>query len=107
MALFVDSPDSVDVMPSDLAKKKAAKKKEAAKGRQKKKPEEVNGEGEKPESQENGATANGKSVVIPKRCKFKSPFQTTREKSVMHILSNIVCARCLLRCMMGVFHYSM
>lgn len=41
-------------MPSDLAKKKAAKKKEAAKARQRpKKAEEVNGEGEKPEGQEN------------------------------------------------------
>lgn len=51
-------------MPSDLAKKKAAKKKEAAKARQRsKKPEEngVNGEGEKPESQENGAADDGKT----------------------------------------------
>lgn len=52
-------------MPSDLAKKKAAKKKEAAKARQRtKKPEEtngVNGESEKPESQENGAADDGKT----------------------------------------------
>lgn len=54
-------------MPSDLAKKKAAKKKEAAKARQRtKKPEEingVNGEGEKPESQENGAADDGKTFT--------------------------------------------
>ncbi|XP_028659706.1 ATP-binding cassette sub-family F member 2a [Erpetoichthys calabaricus] len=47
-------------MPSDLAKKKAAKKKEAAKARQRpKKGDELNGfkndEGDKQESQENGA----------------------------------------------------
>lgn len=50
-------------MPSDLAKKKAAKKKEAAKARQRtKKPEDgVNGDAEKPESQQNGAAeVNGK-----------------------------------------------
>uniref|UniRef100_A0A3B4AK15 ATP-binding cassette sub-family F member 2 n=1 Tax=Periophthalmus magnuspinnatus TaxID=409849 RepID=A0A3B4AK15_9GOBI len=46
-------------MPSDLAKKKAAKKKEAAKARQRtKKPEDVNGESEQPEAQENGAEIN-------------------------------------------------
>lgn len=46
-------------MPSDLAKKKAAKKKEAAKARQRsKKPEEVNGEAEYPDTQ-NGAESNG------------------------------------------------
>lgn len=46
-------------MPSDLAKKKAAKKKEAAKARQRtKKPDEVNGD---PESQENGAVDSGKT----------------------------------------------
>lgn len=47
-------------MPSDLAKKKAAKKKEAAKSRQRtKKPED--GDEEKPESQLNGAAeGNGK-----------------------------------------------
>lgn len=47
-------------MPSDLAKKKAAKKKEAAKARQRtKKPDEVNEEGEQPEAQRNGAESNG------------------------------------------------
>lgn len=50
-------------MPSDLAKKKAAKKKEAAKARQRpKKAEEGNGEAEKPETQENGLSeVNGES----------------------------------------------
>lgn len=48
-------------MPSDLAKKKAAKKKEAAKSRQArtKKTDEFNGENNQPESQENGADSNG------------------------------------------------
>lgn len=47
-------------MPSDLAKKKAAKKKEAAKARQRtKKPDELNGESEQPETQRNGAESNG------------------------------------------------
>lgn len=50
-------------MPSDLAKKKAAKKKESAKARQRtKKPEDgVNGDAEKPENQQNeAAEVNGK-----------------------------------------------
>lgn len=50
-------------MPSDAAKKKAAKKKEAAKARQRsKKPEELNGEaGEagEAEPQQDGAESNG------------------------------------------------
>lgn len=47
-------------MPSDLAKKKAAKKKEAAKARQRsKKPDELNGEAEQPDAQTNGAESNG------------------------------------------------
>lgn len=47
-------------MPSDLAKKKAAKKKEAAKARQRtKKADELNGEGDQPEAQTNGAESNG------------------------------------------------
>lgn len=46
-------------MPSDLAKKKAAKKKEAAKARQRvKKHEEVNEEAEQPDGKENGAVTN-------------------------------------------------
>lgn len=51
-------------MPSDLAKKKAAKKKEAAKARQRtKKSDDVNGESEQPEIQENGAHSNGRGVT--------------------------------------------
>ena len=43
-----------------MAKKKAAKKKEAAKARQRtKKPDEVNDESEQPETQRNGAESNG------------------------------------------------
>lgn len=50
-------------MPSDLAKKKAAKKKEAAKARQRtKKTEEANGESEQQEAQLNGAESNGKKT---------------------------------------------
>ncbi|RXN17349.1 ATP-binding cassette sub-family F member 2 [Labeo rohita] len=49
-------------MPSDLAKKKAAKKKEAAKARQRvKKHEDVNGEGELQDAQANGAVTNGET----------------------------------------------
>lgn len=49
-------------MPSDLAKKKAAKKKEAAKGRQRtKKPEEVK-DGDQAEVQSNGAESNGEKM---------------------------------------------
>lgn len=47
-------------MPSDLAKKKAAKKKEAAKARQRTKKTDENGDGEQPETQSNGAESNGK-----------------------------------------------
>uniref|UniRef100_A0A7N8YFF1 ATP-binding cassette sub-family F member 2 n=1 Tax=Mastacembelus armatus TaxID=205130 RepID=A0A7N8YFF1_9TELE len=51
-------------MPSDLAKKKAAKKKEAAKARQRtKKPDEVNEESEQPETQRNGAESNGERRI--------------------------------------------
>jgi len=49
-------------MPSDLAKKKAAKKKEAAKARQRsKKHDEVNGDGELPDGQENCAVTDGEA----------------------------------------------
>uniref|UniRef100_A0A9J7Y8J9 ATP-binding cassette, sub-family F (GCN20), member 2b n=1 Tax=Cyprinus carpio carpio TaxID=630221 RepID=A0A9J7Y8J9_CYPCA len=49
-------------MPSDLAKKKAAKKKEAAKARQRvKKHDDVNGEGELQDGQVNGAVTNGET----------------------------------------------
>uniref|UniRef100_A0A8C9U3X2 ATP-binding cassette sub-family F member 2 n=1 Tax=Scleropages formosus TaxID=113540 RepID=A0A8C9U3X2_SCLFO len=49
-------------MPSDLAKKKAAKKKEAAKVRQRaKKQDEVNGENDKPDTLENLPEHNGET----------------------------------------------
>lgn len=49
-------------MPSDLAKKKAAKKKEAAKARQRtKKTDELNEDGDQPEAQTNGAESNGQN----------------------------------------------
>lgn len=60
--LFLILEQLCTTMPSDLAKKKAAKKKEAAKARQRtKKPDEVNGESEQPEqeTQRNGAESNG------------------------------------------------
>lgn len=49
-------------MPSDLAKKKAAKKKEAAKARQRTKKTEE--EGEQPETQLNGAESNGERTDL-------------------------------------------
>lgn len=59
-ALNSHSKQLYATMPSDLAKKKAAKKKEAAKARQRtKKPEEVNEEADLPDTQQNGAESNG------------------------------------------------
>lgn len=50
-------------MPSDLAKKKAAKKKEAAKARQRtKKTDEL--EDEEPETELNGAQSNGGRTLL-------------------------------------------
>uniref|UniRef100_A0A8C8IY70 ABC transporter domain-containing protein n=1 Tax=Oncorhynchus tshawytscha TaxID=74940 RepID=A0A8C8IY70_ONCTS len=54
-------------MPSDLAKKKAQKKKEAAKSRQKAKKPGEDGEGELPEQgQQNGAESNGNMDMLTK-----------------------------------------
>ncbi|CDQ61720.1 unnamed protein product [Oncorhynchus mykiss] len=60
-------------MPSDLAKKKAAKKKEAAKSRQAgtKKTDEFNGENDQPESQENGADSNGVASLTKELDEFE------------------------------------
>ncbi|CAB1349552.1 unnamed protein product, partial [Coregonus sp. 'balchen'] len=60
-------------MPSDLAKKKAAKKKEAAKARQArtKKTDEFNGENDQPESQENGADINGVASLTKELDEFE------------------------------------
>uniref|UniRef100_A0A3B4DAL7 ATP-binding cassette sub-family F member 2 n=1 Tax=Pygocentrus nattereri TaxID=42514 RepID=A0A3B4DAL7_PYGNA len=79
-------------MPSDLAKKKAAKKKEAAKARQRpKKAEEVNGEAEKPESQENGAAeVNGESETFASLTKELDEFELkkTEARAVTGVLAS-------------------
>lgn len=80
-------------MPSDLAKKKAAKKKEAAKARQRtKKPEDgVDGDEEKPEDQQNGAAEfNGK----------RSHWKTVLRP--VHTKINICCNNCLCTLEFGV-----
>lgn len=71
-------------MPSDLAKKKAAKKKEAAKARQRtKKTDELNGEGDQPEAQTNGAESNGQNNKL----RFYYPFfHVTNFRSVLKLL---------------------
>lgn len=51
-------------MPSDLAKKKAAKKKEAAKNRQRTKKTDEDEEGDQPETQLNVAQSNGEKTDI-------------------------------------------
>ena len=64
-------------MPSDLAKKKAAKKKEAAKGRGRtKKSDELDGEGDQPGAQTNGAS-NGERPDLNKHffCYLYSPLK--------------------------------
>ncbi|MCJ8731834.1 hypothetical protein PDJAM_G00203850 [Pangasius djambal] len=75
-------------MPSDLAKKKAAKKKEAAKARQRpKKAEEVNDEGEKPESQENGVSEiNGVASLTKELDDFE--LKKTEARAVTGVLAS-------------------
>ncbi|KAJ0022809.1 hypothetical protein NQD34_014943 [Periophthalmus magnuspinnatus] len=74
-------------MPSDLAKKKAAKKKEAAKARQRtKKPEDVNGESEQPEAQENGAESNGINELTKELDEFE--LQKTEARAVTGVLAS-------------------
>lgn len=75
-------------MPSDLAKKKAAKKKEAAKARQRpKKNEELNGEGEKPESQENGVSEfNGESEALVSHTWHADPWAPVMPISIVTII---------------------
>ena len=58
-------------MPSDLAKKKAAKKKEAAKGRQRTKKSDELEDGEQ-ELQTNGADSNGERTDLNKHCSISS-----------------------------------
>ncbi|PWA18040.1 hypothetical protein CCH79_00004051 [Gambusia affinis] len=74
-------------MPSDLAKKKAAKKKEAAKARQRpKKSEEVNGDGEQPEIEENGADSNGVGSLTKELDEFE--LRKTEARAVTGVLAS-------------------
>uniref|UniRef100_A0A3B4U441 ATP-binding cassette, sub-family F (GCN20), member 2b n=1 Tax=Seriola dumerili TaxID=41447 RepID=A0A3B4U441_SERDU len=75
-------------MPSDLAKKKAAKKKEAAKARQRtKKPDEVNEEGEQqPETQRNGAESNGIASLTKELDEFE--LRKTEARAVTGVLAS-------------------
>uniref|UniRef100_A0AAQ6ACS6 ATP-binding cassette sub-family F member 2 n=1 Tax=Amphiprion ocellaris TaxID=80972 RepID=A0AAQ6ACS6_AMPOC len=74
-------------MPSDLAKKKAAKKKEAAKARQRtKKPDEVNEEGEQPEPQSNGAESNGIASLTKELDEFE--LRKTEARAVTGVLAS-------------------
>ncbi|KAF3703723.1 ATP-binding cassette sub-family F member 2 Iron-inhibited ABC transporter 2 [Channa argus] len=74
-------------MPSDLAKKKAAKKKEAAKARQRtKKPDEVNEESEQPETQQNGAESNGIASLTKELDEFE--LRKTEARAVTGVLAS-------------------
>uniref|UniRef100_A0A3Q3W9F9 ABC transporter domain-containing protein n=1 Tax=Mola mola TaxID=94237 RepID=A0A3Q3W9F9_MOLML len=74
-------------MPSDLAKKKAAKKKEAAKARQRsKKPEEMNGEAEQPDAQPNGAESNGVASLTKELDEFE--LAKTEARAVTGVLAS-------------------
>uniref|UniRef100_A0A8C8EZ16 ATP-binding cassette sub-family F member 2 n=1 Tax=Oncorhynchus tshawytscha TaxID=74940 RepID=A0A8C8EZ16_ONCTS len=73
-------------MPSDLAKKKAQKKKEAAKSRQKTKKTE-DGEGEKPEEgQENGAIITGVESLTKELDEFE--LKKTEARAVTGVLAS-------------------
>ncbi|KAJ8336902.1 hypothetical protein SKAU_G00381220 [Synaphobranchus kaupii] len=72
-------------MPSDLAKKKAAKKKEAAKARQRKKPDEVNGEAEQAEGQESGEE-NGVACLTKELDEFE--LKKTEARAVTGVLAS-------------------
>uniref|UniRef100_A0A8C7N1H0 ATP-binding cassette sub-family F member 2 n=1 Tax=Oncorhynchus kisutch TaxID=8019 RepID=A0A8C7N1H0_ONCKI len=73
-------------MPSDLAKKKAQKKKEAAKSRQKTKKTE-DGEGEKPEEgQENGAIITGVESLTKEMDEFE--LKKTEARAVTGVLAS-------------------
>ncbi|KAK5601545.1 ATP-binding cassette sub- F member 2 [Crenichthys baileyi] len=74
-------------MPSDLAKKKAAKKKEAAKARQRpKKCDEINEDGEQPEIQENGADSNGLASLTKELDEFE--LRKTEARAVTGVLAS-------------------
>uniref|UniRef100_A0AAV2L4C9 ATP-binding cassette sub-family F member 2 n=1 Tax=Knipowitschia caucasica TaxID=637954 RepID=A0AAV2L4C9_KNICA len=74
-------------MPSDLAKKKAAKKKEAAKARQRtKKSDEVDGDNEQAEAQENGAESNGIDSLTQEIDEFE--LQKSEARAVTGVLAS-------------------
>uniref|UniRef100_A0A3P9J2I4 ATP binding cassette subfamily F member 2 n=1 Tax=Oryzias latipes TaxID=8090 RepID=A0A3P9J2I4_ORYLA len=74
-------------MPSDLAKKKAAKKKEAAKARQRsKKPEDANEENDQAEPQENGADSNGVANLTKELDEFE--LRKTEARAVTGVLAS-------------------
>lgn len=75
-------------MPSDLAKKKAAKKKEAAKARQRsKKPDELNEEAEQLDAQSNGAESNGEE----EDCTLNAGLWVTRPVSLLRSILKLTC----------------
>uniref|UniRef100_A0A8C7KF97 ATP-binding cassette sub-family F member 2 n=1 Tax=Oncorhynchus kisutch TaxID=8019 RepID=A0A8C7KF97_ONCKI len=74
-------------MPSDLAKKKAQKKKEAAKSRQKAKKPGEDGEGEIPEQgQQNGAESNGVDMMTKEMDEFE--LKKTEARAVTGVLAS-------------------
>ncbi|XP_018621140.1 ATP-binding cassette sub-family F member 2-like isoform X3 [Scleropages formosus] len=74
-------------MPSDLAKKKAAKKKEAAKVRQRaKKQDEVNGENDKPDTLENLPEHNGVASLSKELDEFE--LKKTEARAVTGVLAS-------------------
>ncbi|KPP75119.1 ATP-binding cassette sub-family F member 2-like, partial [Scleropages formosus] len=74
-------------MPSDLAKKKAAKKKEAAKARQRaKKQDEVNGENDKPDTLENLPEHNGVASLSKELDEFE--LKKTEARAVTGVLAS-------------------
>uniref|UniRef100_A0A8C8IGJ7 ATP-binding cassette sub-family F member 2 n=1 Tax=Oncorhynchus tshawytscha TaxID=74940 RepID=A0A8C8IGJ7_ONCTS len=74
-------------MPSDLAKKKAQKKKEAAKSRQKAKKPGEDGEGELPEQgQQNGAESNGVDMLTKEMDEFE--LKKTEARAVTGVLAS-------------------
>uniref|UniRef100_A0A8C8MG10 ATP-binding cassette sub-family F member 2 n=1 Tax=Oncorhynchus tshawytscha TaxID=74940 RepID=A0A8C8MG10_ONCTS len=76
-------------MPSDLAKKKAQKKKEAAKSRQKAKKPGEDGEGELPEQgQQNGAESNGNRVDMLTKEMDEFELKKTEARAVTGVLAS-------------------
>ncbi|XP_063768193.1 ATP-binding cassette, sub-family F, member 2b [Eleginops maclovinus] len=73
-------------MPSDLAKKKAAKKKEAAKGRGRTKKTDGLEDGDQPETQSNGAQSNGIASLTKELDEFE--LAKTEARAVTGVLSS-------------------